>query len=78
VSEAETQLAKDGEKLAQAKEIIDLALDLANDPAASYRRAKPGVRRMQNRTSFRTIRVRNGAIVDFVYEEPSASLLGSH
>lgn len=33
---------------------------------------------MWNRAFFDTIRVRDGAIADFVYEEPFASLLGSH
>ena len=62
----------------QAKQIIDLALDLAKDCATSYRKAKPEVRKMWNRAFFRTIRVRDGAIADFTYEEPFASLLGSH
>lgn len=78
VTEAESQLANDGEKLAQAKQIIDLALDLAKDCAASYRKAKPEVRKMWNRAFFRTIHVRDSAIADFTYEEPFASLLGSH
>lgn len=78
VAEAESQLASDGEKLAQAKQIIDLALDLAKDCAASYRKAKPEVRKMWNRAFFRTILVQDGAIADFTYEEPFASLLGSH
>jgi hypothetical protein len=46
VAEAESQLANDGEKLAQAKQIIDLALDLAKDCAASYRKARPDVRKI--------------------------------
>jgi hypothetical protein len=33
---------------------------------------------MWNRAFFRTIRVRDGVIADFTYEEPFASLLGSH
>ncbi|MBI2237623.1 MAG: recombinase zinc beta ribbon domain-containing protein [Actinobacteria bacterium] len=78
VAEGESQLANDGEKLAQAKQIIDLALDLAKDCAASYRKARPDVRKMWNRAFFHTIRVRDGAIADFTYEEPFASLLGSH
>ena len=78
VADAESQLASDGEKLAQAKQIIDLALDLAKDCAASYRKAKPDVRKMWNRAFFDTIRVRDGAIADFANEEPFASLLGSH
>ena len=78
VAEAESQLATDGEKLAQAKQIIDLALDLAKDCAVSYRKAKPDVRKMWNQAFFRTIHIRDGAIVDFEYEEPFASLLGSH
>jgi len=52
VADAESQLATDGEKLAQAKQIIDLALDLAKDCAASYRKAKPEVRKMWNRAFF--------------------------
>lgn len=76
--EAESQLANDGEKLAQAKQIIDLALDLAKDCATSYRKASPEVRKMWNRAFFRTIHVRDAAIADFTYEEPFASLLGSH
>jgi hypothetical protein len=78
VTEAETQLAIDGEKLKQSKEIIELALDLAKDCAASYRKARPDVRKMWNPALFRTIRIRDGAIADFEYEEPFASLLGSH
>jgi site-specific DNA recombinase len=78
VAEAESQLANDGEKLAQAKQIIDLAFDLAMDCAASYRKAKPEVRRMWNRAFFHTIRVQDGTIAGFTYEEPFASLLGSH
>jgi len=78
VAEAESQLANDGEKLAQAKQIIDLALDLAKNCAASYRNARPEVRKMWNRAFFRTIQVRNGEIADFTYEEPFASLLRSH
>ena len=65
VSEAESQLANDREKLAQAKQIIDLALDLAENCAASDRKAKPDVRKMWNRAFFRTIRIREGAIADF-------------
>jgi len=76
VAEAESQLANDGEKLAQAKQVIDLALDLAKDSAASYRKARPEVRKVWNRAFFRTIRVRDDAIADFEYEEPFASLLG--
>jgi len=78
VADAESQLAVDGEKLAQAKQIIDLALDLAENCAASYRKAKPEVRKMWNRAFFDTIRVRDGVDADFTYEEPFASLLGSH
>lgn len=55
---AESQLATDGEKVAQAKQIIDLALDLAKDCAASYRKGRPEVRKMWNRAFFRTILVR--------------------
>ncbi|HEY3213471.1 MAG TPA: recombinase family protein [Actinomycetota bacterium] len=78
VTEAESQLAADGEKLAQAKRVIDLALDLAKDCAASYSKARPDVRKMWNRAFFQAISVRDGAIADFTYEEPFASLLGSH
>jgi hypothetical protein len=78
VAEAESQLAMDGEKLTQAKEVIDLALDLAKNCAASYGKATPEVRKMLNRAFFRTVRVREGAIAEFKYEEPFASLLGSH
>jgi site-specific DNA recombinase len=78
VAEAESQLATDGDKLRHAKDIIDLALDLANNCAASYRKAKPEVRKMWNQALFRTIRVQDGRIADSAYEEPFASLLGSH
>jgi DNA invertase Pin-like site-specific DNA recombinase len=78
VKEAESQLANHGEKLAQAKQIIDLALDLATDCATSYRKARSDVRKMWNRAFFQTIRVRNGTVEDVLYEEPFASLLGSH
>lgn len=78
VAEAESQLAIDGEQLTQAKQIIDLALDLAKDCAASYRKAGPDARKMWNRAFFRTIQVRASRIERFEYEEPFASLLGSH
>ncbi len=78
VAEAESQLASDTEKLAQAKEIIDLALDLAKDCAASYLKARPDVRKMWNRAFFHTIRVRDGTIAGSTHEEPFASILGSH
>jgi hypothetical protein len=78
VADAESQLGTDGEKLAQAKQVIDLALDLAKDCAASYGKARPEVRKMWNRAFFRTIFVRDSTIADFTYEEPFASLLGSN
>jgi len=37
--------------------------------AASYRKARPDVRKMSNRAFFRSIRVRDGTIADFTYEE---------
>jgi hypothetical protein len=78
MAEAESQLATDGEKLRQATKIIDLAPDLAQNCAASYRKAKPEVRKMWNQAFSRTIRVRDSRIADSTYEEPFASLLGSH
>jgi hypothetical protein len=69
VAEGESQLASDGEKLPQAKQIIDLALDLAKDCATSYRQAAD-VRKMWNRAFLQSITVRNGAIADFTDEEP--------
>jgi hypothetical protein len=78
VAKAELQLANDGEKLAQASQIIDFALDLAKDCAASYRKTQPDVRKMWNRAFFNTMRIRDGTIADFTHEEPFASLLGSH
>lgn len=50
----------------------DVALPLAKDCAASYRKAGLEVRKMWSRAFFRTIRVRDGGIADFVYEEPFA------
>jgi hypothetical protein len=40
--------------------------------------AKPEVRKMWNRAFFRTTRIRYGKVKDFTYEEPFATLLGSH
>jgi len=77
-AEAESQIAVDGENLAQAKQIIDLALVLAKDCPASYRKAGPEVRKMWNRAYFQRIHVRGGGIQDFTYEKPFASLLGSN
>jgi len=45
--------------------------------AASYRKARPDVRRMWNRAFFQTIAF-GTAIADFTYEEPFAPLLGPH
>jgi hypothetical protein len=78
VAEAESQLATDGAKLKQATKVIDLALDLAKNCAASYGKARPEVRKMWNQAFFRSIRVQDGRIADSTYEEPFASLLGSH
>ena len=41
VAEAEEQLLLDGARLSQAKDVIELALRLAKDCAASYRKARP-------------------------------------
>lgn len=57
---------------------LDYSSDLAKDCAASYRKAKPQARKMWNQAFFRTIRIQDGRIEDFTYEEPFASLLGSH
>lgn len=78
MADAESQLATDGERLAQAKQIIDLAFEVAENCAAGYRKARPEVSKMWNQAFFDTIRVRDGLVADFTYEEPFASLLGSH
>ena len=71
-------MATDGEKLTQTKQIIDLALDLAKNCAASHSKANAQVRRMWNQAFFRKVFVRDGLLVGHEYEEPFASLLGSH
>jgi hypothetical protein len=78
VAQPESQLAIDGEQLAQTKEIIDLALDLADNCSASYARAGSNVRRMctepsSRRSVFRTVRSPASRS-----RSPFASLLGSH
>ena len=78
MADAEAQLATDGERLKQAKEVIDLALDLARNCAASYRKARHEVRKMWNRAFFREIFVQRGNVIRFEYEEPFASLFSSH
>ena len=77
VAWAESQLATDGERIAQAKQIIDLALDLAKDCAASYRKPGPrsarcGTEHSSARSAFETTRSPTSS------KEPFASLLGSH
>jgi hypothetical protein len=57
---------------------IDLALDLAKNCAASYRKARPEVRKMWNQAFFRKVVVRDSRVDGREYEEPFASLLGSH
>lgn len=49
-------------------------MSILERPAVSYRKARPEVREMWNRAFFRTIRVRDGSIADFTYEEPLARL----
>jgi hypothetical protein len=78
VAEAEAGLTIDGERLKQAKQIIDLALGLAKNCAASYRKARPEVRKMWNQAFFRKVLVREGRVASHEYKEPFASLLGSH
>ncbi len=78
VAEVEAGLATDGEKLKQAKQLIDLALGLAKNCAASYRKARPEVQKMWNQAFFRKVLVREGRVAGHEYEEPFASLLGSH
>ena len=77
VSEAESQLANDREKLAQAKQIIDLALDLAENCAASYRKASPEVRKMWTAHSSERSAFGRAQSPTSAYEEPIASFLGS-
>ncbi len=78
VTEAEAQLAADGDSLKQAKQIIDLALELAKNCAASYRRARPEVRKLWNQAFFRNVLVSEGQVAGHHYEEPFASPLDSH
>jgi hypothetical protein len=78
VVEAEAQLATDDDKLKQANEIIHLALELAKNCAPSYRKTNPEVRKMWNQAFFRKVLVRGGRVAGHEYEEPFASLLGSH
>ena len=78
MAQAEVQLTTDGESLKQAKQIIDVALDLAKNCAASYLKAKADVRKMWNQAFFRKVLVRDGEVDGHEYEEPFASLLGSH
>jgi hypothetical protein len=58
-AEAEAQLGTEGEKLKQTNEVIDLALDLA------YRKPRPEVRKLWNRTFLQRIRIGDGKIADF-------------
>jgi hypothetical protein len=78
IAQAEEQLALDGARLSQAKDVIDLALRLARDCAASYQKASPDVRKMWNRAFFKEMLVRDGKIVRVLHKEPFATLLGSH
>jgi hypothetical protein len=77
VAEAESQLAIDGEKLAQAKEIIDLALAWQTTTQRATR-GRPKCPQDVEPGPPPNNRVRDGAVADVAYEEPFASLLGSH
>ena len=57
---------------------IDLAPGLAKNCAASYRKANPEVRKMWNQAFLRKVLVKQGQVAGHEYEEPFASLLGSH
>jgi hypothetical protein len=46
--------------------------------SASYGKARADVHTTWNRAFFHAIRIRDGTVADFTYEEPFASLLGSH
>ena len=71
VQDAEAQLATDGEKLNQAKEVIDLALELAKNCGASYRRARPDVRKIGTAHSSETSSSRTARSLDSSTRSPS-------
>jgi hypothetical protein len=68
----------DGEKLTQAKQIIDLALDLAKDCAASHRKARPEIRKCGTEPFSARSELATARSPEVGYEEPFSSLLGSH
>jgi hypothetical protein len=78
VTKAESQLANDGKKLAQAKQNHRPRAQPGEGLRGELPEGEARGAQMWNPAFFRTIRIRDGAIADFTYEEPFASLLGSH
>ena len=63
-------------RLAQARELVALALRLARDCYRSYRKASPETKKLWNQAFFDSLTVEGREIVDIRYTEPFRAIFG--
>ena len=77
VAELETRTAHQAAKLRQARELVALALKLARNCHASYRKASPETKKLWNRAFFEDVLVKDRAIVNVRYAEPFGAIFAA-
>lgn len=77
VQELELQMADGTSDLRQAMELIALALKLARNCHASYRKASPETKKLWNQAFFDRIVVKDRAVVEAGYAEPFRAIFAA-
>ena len=74
----EARAADQTTQLAQARELVALALRLARDCHRSYRKASPETKKLWNQAFWDRITVKGKDIVEVCYAEPFRAIFGIH
>ena len=72
----ESRMADQTTQLAQARELVALALKLARNCYRSYRKASPETKQLWNQAFFNRITVKGREVVDARYAEPFRAIFG--
>jgi len=75
VAEAEVHVTKSAERLEGARELVDVALELAARCDRTYGSAAPHKRRHYNQSFFEAVYVQDRKVVDVAYRAPFGALL---
>jgi site-specific DNA recombinase len=77
VRDLEARTADQAAKLGQARELVALALKLARNSHASYRKASPETKKVWDQAFFEEVVVRDRVVVDVRYAEPFQAIFAA-